>query len=114
MFVLCLGFTICTMPHVIYGYTEQPKYHEDGDIIYVVSLGVYWLHYVFNVSFYLSQRESYWKAYKDYIQEKILPFVYKNHVEDHSKIAFDAKIQKLQFNHLKKDFVHSSTSLSHK
>ena len=65
------------MPHVIYGYTGL-SYAEHGDHIYNVTLGLFWLQYAFNICIYMAQKDQYWKAYKDFIKEVILPkFGYK-------------------------------------
>ena len=121
MFVLCLCFTIFTLPQYMYGYIAQPRYDQRGDIMYTASLGVYWLHFVFNVSFYLTQQDQYRKAYKDYIQEKILPFIYKKTEttfhEESNLATFDAKKQKVQLNlslypALSKDILGYNTSTS--
>ena len=60
------------MPHMIYGYTGA-SYAHYGDHIYNVTLGLFWLQYAFNISIYMAQKDQYWKAYKDYITEIILP-----------------------------------------
>ena len=61
------------MPHVIYGYTEQT--YSEGRLVYGFTLGLFWLQYAINIIVYVCQRDQYWKAYKDYINEVIIPLV---------------------------------------
>ena len=75
IFLLCFCYAICTMPHVIYGYTEH-TYSEHGQssrIMYGVTLGIFWLQYGINIVVYVGQRDQYWKALRDYVNEVMLP-----------------------------------------
>ena len=74
MFVLCLCYAICSLPHIIYGYTAH-SYKKHADHIYMFTLGLLWCQYGFNVCVYMAQRDQYWNAYKDYMQEKVLPMI---------------------------------------
>ena len=71
MFVLCLCYTISSIPHTYYGYWAA-QYDKASDQIFRISLGIFWLQYAFNVWIYAAQRDQYWNAYKDYIFEKII------------------------------------------
>ena len=72
MFVLCLCYTISSIPHTYYGYWAA-QYDKASDQIFRISLGIFWLQYAFNVWIYAAQRDQYWNAYKDYIFENLIP-----------------------------------------
>ena len=72
MFVLCLSYTISSIPHTYYGYWAN-QYDKKGDKVYRITLGIFWLQYAFNVWIYAAQRDQYWNAYKDYVLEKLIP-----------------------------------------
>ena len=72
IFLVCSCYVICTTPHVMYGYVGQ-NYDVYGDKIYNVTLGLFWLQYAFNICIYIAQKDQYWRAYKDYLKEVILP-----------------------------------------
>ena len=75
MLVLCICYIICSFPHMIYGYTEN-RDGQNGDHIYLVTLGIYWGQYCLNIFIYILQRDQYWNAYKDFLQEQILPIFF--------------------------------------
>ena len=72
---------MCTIPHVIHSYLTD-TFDDDGDHLYDILLGVYWLQYGFNIALYVTQRAQYWNAYKFYVREKILPVFYKSKPEE--------------------------------
>ena len=66
MFILCLCYTISSIPHTYYGYWAN-QFEDKCQHVYRFSLGIFWLQYAFNVWIYAAQRDQYWNAYKDYI-----------------------------------------------
>ena len=92
MFVLCFCYVISSIPHTIFAYWG-PQYDKQGDQIFRISLGVFWLQYAFNVWIYVAQRDQYWNAYKDYIFEKLLPWKIhqlKSENNENNKNKFDS------------------------
>ena len=70
MFILCLCYTISSIPHTYYGYWAT-QFEKKSEHIYRFSLGIFWLQYAFNVWIYAAQRDQFWNAYKDYILDKL-------------------------------------------
>ena len=89
MFLLCLCYTISSIPHTYYGYWAA-QYDKKGDQIYRITLGIFWLQYAFNVWIYAAQRDQYWNAYKDYISEKFIPQKFQDSFEENNKNSFDS------------------------
>ena len=78
MFILCLCYTISSIPHTYYGYWATQYDEKKGEHIYRFSLGIFWLQYAFNVWIYAAQRDQFWNAYKDYIFDKLIS---RNHLQ---------------------------------
>ena len=90
MFVLCFCYIMSSVPHTIYGYWGT-EYDKQGDQIYRISLGLFWLQYAFNVWIYVAQRDQYWSAYKDYIYDHLVPTkAYKIKTEENNQNKFDS------------------------
>ena len=71
--ILCSCYVVRTFPHVIYGYTAHT--YSDSNINYGLTLALFWIQYVINIAIYVGQRDQYWNAYKDYINEVIIPTI---------------------------------------
>ena len=94
VFVVCFGYMICTMPHVIYGYTGE-NYAENGGNTYKFTLGLFWLQYAFNVYIYMAQKDQYWNAYKDYIEEVILSKIGYKWTRNESNFESESALQQM-------------------
>ena len=84
--ILCFCYVLCTMPHVIHSYLAD-TFDQNGDHLYDVLLGVYWLQYGFNIGLYVGQRAQYWNAYKLYAREQILPMFYQPTPEERASVS---------------------------
>ena len=71
--ILCSCYLVCAFPHVIYGYTAHT--YSDSDLFFGLTLALFWVQYVINIAIYVGQRDQYWNAYKDYINEVIIPTI---------------------------------------
>ena len=58
---------------MIYGYTAHT--YSDSDRFFGFTLALFWVQYVINIAIYVGQRDQYWNAYKDYINEVIIPTI---------------------------------------
>ena len=87
------------MPHVIYGYAEQ-TYSDDSfssRMGYMSTLGLFWCQYGINIGIYVGQRDQYWNAYKDYINEVILPIFTRKATSQDEQVKNDnVTLQRIQ------------------
>ena len=86
---------ITTMPMMIYGYTGK-NYDKHGDHIYNFTLGLFWLQYAFNICIYMAQRDQYWNAYKDYINEVILRKVGYKFTREKCNVDSQSTLRRIQ------------------
>ena len=110
IFLVCSCYVVCTTPHVMYGYVWQ-NYNVYGDKIYNFTLGLFWLQYAFNICIYIAQKDQYWRAYKDYLKEVILPKFGFNSGQTCIIVESSSSATSPKYNHTKFGYNSGQTSI---